>query len=87
MAAAAILDFEKFEILTVSPLYGPMCDVRHHAKFHHDHGDHVTALHQSGRKVWPIAIDWRRYQSTLKVLEGHSPTAILSGFFVQFSSS
>ena len=28
-------------------------NVHHHAKFHHDHGDHVTALHQSGRKVWP----------------------------------
>jgi len=32
MAAAAILDFQKSEILTVGPLYGG--SVRHHAKFH-----------------------------------------------------
>jgi len=31
MAATAILDFQKFEILTVIPLYG--ANVRHHAKF------------------------------------------------------
>jgi len=31
MAAAAILDFQKIEILTVNPLYG--AEVRHHAKF------------------------------------------------------
>jgi len=32
MAAAAMLDFQKFESLTVSPLYGD--NMRHHAKFH-----------------------------------------------------
>jgi len=32
MAAAAILDFQKFKILTVDPLLG--ADMRHHAKFH-----------------------------------------------------
>jgi len=32
MAAAAILDFQKFKILTVDPLLG--ADVRHHARFH-----------------------------------------------------
>jgi len=31
MAAAAILDFQKFEILTVDPLYGS--NVHHRAKF------------------------------------------------------
>jgi len=33
MAAAVILDFQKFEILTVDPLYGAI--VRHRVKFHH----------------------------------------------------
>jgi len=32
MAAAAILVFEKMEILTISPLYG--ANLRQHAKFH-----------------------------------------------------
>ena len=32
MAAAAILNFQKFKILTVDPLYG--ANVRHRAKFH-----------------------------------------------------
>ena len=32
MAAAAILNFQKFEILMVFPLYG--ANMRHHAKFH-----------------------------------------------------
>jgi len=32
MSAAAILNFQKFEILTVDPLYG--ANVRHRAKFH-----------------------------------------------------
>jgi len=32
MAAAAILDFQKFKILTVHPLQGG--NVRHRAKFH-----------------------------------------------------
>jgi len=32
MAAAAMLNFQKFEILTVFPLLG--ANVRHHAKFH-----------------------------------------------------
>jgi len=32
MAAAAILNFQKFEILTACPLY--MADTRYHAKFH-----------------------------------------------------
>jgi len=32
MAAAAILNFQKFKILTVDPLYG--ANVRYHAKFH-----------------------------------------------------
>ena len=32
MAAAAILNFQKFKILTVDTLYG--ANVRHHAKFH-----------------------------------------------------
>jgi len=32
MAAAAILDFQKFKILTADPLLG--ADMRHHAKFH-----------------------------------------------------
>jgi len=32
MAAAAILNFQKFEILTVDPLYG--ANMRHRAKFH-----------------------------------------------------
>ena len=32
MAATAILDFQKFKILTVDPL--PGANMRHHAKFH-----------------------------------------------------
>jgi len=32
MAAAAILNFQKFKILTVDPLYG--ANMRHRAKFH-----------------------------------------------------
>jgi len=32
MAAAAILNFQKFEILTACPLY--MANTRHYAKFH-----------------------------------------------------
>jgi len=32
MDAAAILDFQKFEMLTISPVYGS--NTRHHAKFH-----------------------------------------------------
>jgi len=32
MAAAAILNFQKFEILMVFPLYG--ANIRHHAKLH-----------------------------------------------------
>jgi len=32
MAAAAILDFQKFEILMIDPLYE--ANMRHHAKFH-----------------------------------------------------
>jgi len=32
MAAAAILDFQKFKILTVDPLLG--ANMRHRAKFH-----------------------------------------------------
>jgi len=34
MAAAAILDFQKFNILTVDPM--PGANVRHLAKFHQD---------------------------------------------------
>ena len=34
MAAAAILDFQKFKILTASPV--PGANVRHRAKFHQD---------------------------------------------------
>jgi len=34
MAAAAILDFQKFNILTVDPM--PGVNVRHLAKFHQD---------------------------------------------------
>ena len=34
MAAAAILDFQKFEGFTVEPLYG--ANMRHRAKFHHN---------------------------------------------------
>jgi len=36
LAAAAILDFQKFEIFTADPLYG--ANVRHHAKFRHKLG-------------------------------------------------
>jgi len=32
MAAAAMLNFQKFEILTTFPMYG--ANMRHHAKFH-----------------------------------------------------
>jgi len=32
MAAAAILNFQKFEILTVDPMQGP--NMHHRAKFH-----------------------------------------------------
>jgi len=34
MAAAAILDFQKFKILTVDPV--PWANMRHRAKFHQD---------------------------------------------------
>jgi len=34
MAAAAVLDFQKFKILTVDPV--PRANMRHHAKFYQD---------------------------------------------------
>jgi len=44
MAAAAIMDFQKFKILTVDPL--PGANMRHHAKFHQNrsNGRRDTAI-------------------------------------------
>jgi len=49
MAAAAILDFQKFEILTIDPLYE--ANMRHHAKFHQNrsNGCRDIALTQGWR--------------------------------------
>jgi len=44
MAPAAILDIQKFEILTVDPLY--RANLRHHAKFH------LTRSHRC--RIWPF---------------------------------
>jgi len=40
MAAAAILNFQKFEILMVFPLYG--ANTRHRAKFHQNRSNGCT---------------------------------------------
>jgi len=49
--AAAILDFQKFEILTVSPLYG--ANMHHRVKFHQNRSNSCREV--GGVAQWSLA--------------------------------